>query len=48
ADALMAVILNWTGPLKIDISAYPKAVALRDNVFSRPAAQKALKEEGLI
>ncbi|OUJ07405.1 glutathione binding-like protein [Acetobacter malorum] len=48
ADALMAVILNWTGPLKIDISAYPKAVALRDAVFSRPAAQKALKEEGLI
>lgn len=48
ADALMAVILNWTGPLKIDISAYPKAVALRDSVFGRPAAQKALKEEGLI
>lgn len=48
ADALMAVILNWTGLLKIDISAYPKAVALRDAVFSRPAAQKALKEEGLI
>lgn len=48
ADALMAVILNWTTPLKIDISAYPKVSALRDKVFARPAAQKALKEEGLI
>lgn len=48
ADALMAVILNWTTPLKIDISAYPKVRALRDKVFARPAAQKALKEEGLI
>lgn len=48
ADALMAVILNWTVPLKVDMSAYPKAIALRDKVFARPAAQKALKEEGLI
>ncbi|MCP1221022.1 glutathione binding-like protein [Acetobacter orientalis] len=48
ADALMAVILNWTTPLKIDISAYPKASTLRDTVLARPAAQKALKEEGLI
>lgn len=48
ADALMAVILSWTTPLNIDLSAYPKATALRDKVFARPAAQKALKEEGLI
>lgn len=48
ADALMAVIVNWTAPLKIDISAYPLTSALRDNVFARNAAQKALKEEGLI
>lgn len=48
ADALMAVILNWTTPLKIDIAAYPKASTLRDTVLARPAAQKALKEEGLI
>lgn len=48
ADALMAVILSWTTPLKVDLSAYPKATALRDKVFARPAAQKALKEEGLI
>ncbi|MBV1835478.1 glutathione S-transferase N-terminal domain-containing protein [Novacetimonas pomaceti] len=47
ADALMAVILSWTTPLKVDISAYPRACALRERVFARPAAQKALKEEGL-
>lgn len=48
ADVLLAVILNWTIPLKIDISAYPKACTLRDTILARPAAQKALKEEGLI
>lgn len=48
ADALMAVILNWATPLKLDISAYPKAVALRQAVFARPSAQKAMKTEGLI
>lgn len=48
ADILMAVILNWAGPLKLDISGYPKAVALHKTVFERPSAQKAMKEEGLI
>lgn len=48
ADALMAVLLNWTTPLKIDISAYPKTRALRDTVLARPSAQKAMREEGLL
>ncbi|GCE82609.1 glutathione S-transferase N-terminal domain-containing protein [Komagataeibacter diospyri] len=47
ADALMAVILSWAGPLGIDLSAYPRASALRDAVLARPAAQKARREEGL-
>ncbi|MBE7728886.1 glutathione binding-like protein [Komagataeibacter sp. FXV3] len=47
ADALMAVILSWAGPLGIDLSAYPRACALRDAVFARPAAQQARREEGL-
>lgn len=47
ADALVFVILSWAGPLKLDLSAYPKAVALRDRVAARPAVQAALKEEGL-
>ncbi|GAN69044.1 glutathione S-transferase N-terminal domain-containing protein [Acetobacter orleanensis] len=48
ADALMAVILNWAGPLKVDLSAYQKARALHEAVFARPSAQKAMKAEGLI
>lgn len=46
-DALMAVILSWATPLEIDLTAYPKARALRDKVFNRPATQAALKAEGL-
>jgi glutathione S-transferase len=34
--------------LKVDLSAYPKALALRERVMARSAVQKALKEEGLI
>ncbi|KON65763.1 glutathione S-transferase [Komagataeibacter europaeus] len=47
ADALMAVILSWAGPLGIDLSAWPRACALRDAVFARQAAQQARREEGL-
>ncbi len=47
ADAYASVILGWSVGLKVDLSAYPKAVALRERVMARPAAQKALKEEGL-
>lgn len=45
ADALIAVILRWTIPLHLDISSYPKASALREKVFARPSAQKALESE---
>jgi glutathione S-transferase len=34
--------------MQVDLGAYPKALALRERVMARPAAQKALKEEGLI
>ncbi|NVN36781.1 glutathione S-transferase N-terminal domain-containing protein [Komagataeibacter swingsii] len=47
ADALLAVILSWATPLGIDLSPWPRACALRDAVFARPAAQKARREEGL-
>lgn len=45
ADAYLAVMLRWPHYLGLDISGYPKAVALRDRVFARPAAQVALKED---
>ncbi|MEN5277191.1 glutathione transferase [Brucella sp. TWI432] len=48
ADAYAAVVMGWGLMLNVDLSAYPKALALRERVMARPAAQKALKEEGLI
>ncbi|MCY1310090.1 Glutathione S-transferase [compost metagenome] len=48
ADAYASVILGWGLVMKVDLTAYPKALALRERVMSRPAVQKALKEEGLI
>lgn len=47
ADAYAAVVLGWGVAMGIDLSSWPKAVALRGRVMARPAAQKALKEEGL-
>ncbi|MGC0051637.1 glutathione transferase [Brucella pituitosa] len=48
ADAYASLILGWGLAMKVDLTAYPKALALRERVMSRPAVQKALKEEGLI
>lgn len=48
ADAYIAVILNWAKGLKVDISEFAKCCALRDRVLARPAAQKAMQQEGLI
>lgn len=48
ADAYAAVVLGWGLMMKIDLAAYPKALALRARVMARPSAQAALKAEGLI
>ena len=48
ADAYAAVVIGWGLVTKVDLSAYPKSLALRERVMARPAVQKALKEEGLI
>jgi len=47
-DAYASVIIGWGHMLKVDLTAYPKSLALRERVMARPATQKALKEEGLI
>ncbi|WP_018632483.1 glutathione transferase GstA [Neomegalonema perideroedes] len=47
ADAYLFVVLNWSIPLKIDLSSYPKIQAYRARVGARPAVQAALKAEGL-
>ena len=48
ADAYASVVIGWGVGLKLDLSAYPKAVKLRERVLARPNVQKALKEEGLL
>lgn len=47
-DAYASVVVGWGNVLQVDLSSYPKALALRERVMMRPAAQKALREEGLI
>ncbi|MBK3745474.1 glutathione S-transferase [Paraburkholderia aspalathi] len=47
-DAYASVVVGWGVALQVDLSSYPKALALRERVMARPAVQKALKEEGLI
>ncbi len=46
-DAYAAVVIGWGVAMKLDLGAYPKALKLHERVFVRPAAQKAMKEEGL-
>ncbi|ELT48014.1 glutathione transferase [Brucella sp. ZJ1_1] len=46
-DAYASVIIGWGVGLKLDLSAYPKALKLRERVLARPNVQKAFKEEGL-
>lgn len=48
ADAYASVIIGWGVGLKLDLSAYPKALKLRERVLARPNVQKAFKEEGLL
>lgn len=48
ADAYCFTILNWTKPLKIDLTPYPHIGAFMARVASRPKVQETLRAEGLI
>lgn len=48
SDAYLFVVVNWTGMLNADISAFPALVAFQAAVAARPAVQAAMREEGLI
>jgi glutathione S-transferase len=48
ADAYLYVVLTWTTPLKIDLSAYPSILNFMENMQSRPSVRAAMKEEGLL
>ncbi len=48
ADAYLFTVTNWSGTVKLDLSAYPKVLAFQKRVAERPAVQAAMKAEGLI
>jgi glutathione S-transferase len=48
ADAYGYTILRWTGAHSIDMSPWPNVVAFMQRIAERPAAQAALRHEGLI
>lgn len=48
ADPYLFTVLNWAEPMNIDISALKAVTAYHRRIASRPSAQKAMKEQGLI
>jgi glutathione S-transferase len=48
ADAYLFVTLSWGQYVNIDISRWPSLARYADKISERPAAQKAMKAEGLI
>jgi glutathione S-transferase len=47
ADAYIYVVLNWSRAVAMDLSSFPRLLALRKRVRARPAVQEALRAEGL-
>jgi glutathione S-transferase len=47
-DAYLFTILNWTGILHFDITAYPAIQAYLARIAARPAVRAALAAEGLL
>jgi len=48
ADSYLFVVSNWSNFVGIDLKAWPNVAAFVERVASRPAAQAAMKTEGLI
>lgn len=48
ADNYLFVVLNWSGRVGLDLSAFPNITAYMARMAARPAVQAALKAEGLI
>ena len=48
ADAYLFTVLNWTNPLKIDVSKWPNIKSYMARVAERPKVREAMKAEGLI
>ena len=47
ADIYAFVVLNWSGPMKIDIARWPNLQAWHQRILARPKVQEALKAEGI-
>ncbi|HEX5034655.1 MAG TPA: glutathione transferase GstA, partial [bacterium] len=48
ADAYLFTVLNWTIPLKIDLTEFPVLKEYMARIAARPKVQEAMKAEGLI
>jgi glutathione S-transferase len=48
ADAYLFVVVSWSKYLKVDLTPYAGLRALLERIAARPAAQAAMKAEGLI
>jgi glutathione S-transferase len=48
ADVYLFVVSNWARQVELDLSPYPKILALRKRIGLRPAVQQAMRKENLI
>ena len=48
SDAYLFVVANWSNFTGIDLKKWPHVAAFVDRVAARPAAQAAMKAEGLL
>jgi glutathione S-transferase len=48
ADAYLFVVLNWSKSLQVDLSSFTNVRAFQERVAQRPAAQAAMRTEGLL
>ena len=48
ADGYLFVVTNWSGMLKLDMSAFPNIAAFQQRIGTRPAVRQAMQAEGLI
>lgn len=48
ADTYLFVCVNWSGAVKVDVSAFANLQAFQARVAARPAVQAAMQAEGLI
>ena len=48
ADVYLFVVSNWARAVELDLSPYPKILALRKRIGLRPAVQQAMRKEKLM